>query len=111
MTESARNTSVRDEDLMERFKNGDERAFVALYERYKRRVLAYCLKMVSSRELAEDVFQETFVRVARKAENFKSGNFAGWLFAIARNLCLNALRDNVQHVSLDEVQDSLPTEE
>src|SRR5687768_5398935 len=111
MTESARNTSVRDEDLMEQFKGGDERAFVSLYERYKRRVFAYCLKMVGSREMAEDVFQETFVRVARKRDHFKSGNFAGWLFAIARNLCLNALRDNVQHVSLDEVQDSLPSEE
>jgi RNA polymerase sigma-70 factor (ECF subfamily) len=111
MAESARNTPDRDEDLMERFKGGDERAFVALYERYKRRVYAYCLKMVTSRELAEDVFQETFVRVARKREHFKSGNFAGWLFAIARNLCLNALRDNVQHVSLDEVQDSLPAED
>lgn len=111
MTVSARDTSVRDEELMEQFKAGDERAFVTLYERYKRRVLAYCLKMVSSRELAEDVFQETFVRVARKADNFKSGNFAGWLFAIARNLCLNALRDNVQHVSLDEIQDTLHSEE
>lgn len=107
MSQSSLNTKAHDEELMDRFKEGQENAFVELYKRYNRRVYAYCLKMVHSRELAEDVFQEVFVRVAKKRHHFKQGNFAAWLFAIARNLCLNALRDNVEHVSIDEVQESL----
>ncbi len=109
MPERALNSQASDEDLMERFKAGEQQAFVELYKRYNRRVYAYCVKMMSARELAEDVFQEVFIRVSRKRESFKSGNFAAWLFAIARNLCLNALRDSVAHVPLEDVQESLHT--
>jgi RNA polymerase sigma-70 factor (ECF subfamily) len=107
MPGSSVNSQINDEDLMERFKEGQEKAFVELYKRYNRRVYAYCVKMVGTRERAEDVYQEIFVRIARKRDHFKGGSFASWLFAIARNLCLNALRDNVEHVSLEDVSDSL----
>ncbi len=94
---------------MDRFKGGDESAFVELYNRYRRRVYAYCVRMVSSQEMADDLFQEVFVRVARKRHKFLAGSFSAWLFAIARNLCLNALRDRVTHVPLDDVAESLHT--
>ncbi len=109
MLESSRNPLTSDEELMERFKAGDEAAFVELYKRYNRRVYAYCVKMVSVKELAEDVFQEIFTRVARKREHFKHGNFAAWLFAIARNLCLNTLRDKFEHVPIEDVAETLQT--
>jgi RNA polymerase sigma-70 factor (ECF subfamily) len=98
---------------MERFKEGEEKAFVELYKRYNRRVYAYCIKMVGTKEHAEDVYQEIFVRVSRKRQHFKGGNFASWLFAIARNLCLNALRDRQEHISLEDVTETLrnPVEE
>lgn len=92
-----------DEDLMGRFQEGDEKAFVELYDRYNRRLYGYCVKMLNDRVLAEDLFQEIFIRVSRKRDHFRGGNFSGWLFAIARNQCLNALRDNVTHTSLDDV--------
>ncbi len=111
MANSARDTQTSDEELMERFKEGDEAAFSELYHRYNRRVYAYAIKMVGSTDLAEDVFQEIFIRVARKRSHFKQGNFAAWLFAIARNLSLNALRDRPDYVSLDEVRDTLHTPE
>ena len=107
MPKSSLHKQASDEDLMERFKQGDESAFVELYRRYNRRVYAYSVKMVGSKERAEDLFQEIFIRVARKREHFKQGNFAAWLFAIARNLCLNALRDKVEHVPLEDVQETL----
>lgn len=94
---------LSDEELMGRFQEGKEAAFVELYDRYNRRLYGYCVKMLKDRVLAEDLFQEVFIRVARKREHFKGGNFSGWLFAIARNLCLNAIRDGVVHSSLDEV--------
>jgi len=95
-----------DEELINKYKAGDENGFVELYGRYKRRVFAYCLKMVGNRETAEDLFQEIFVRVSTKRESFISGSFSAWLFSIARNLCLNAIRDKVEHTSIDEISDS-----
>ena len=97
-----------DEDLMGRFQEGDEAAFVELYDRYNRRLYGYCVKMLSDKVLAEDLFQEIFIRVARKRDHFRGGNFSGWLFAIARNQCLNALRDTVTHTSLDDLGGALP---
>jgi RNA polymerase sigma-70 factor (ECF subfamily) len=102
-------THASDEELMTQFKAGDEQAFVELYNRYKRRVYAYCARMINSKERADDLFQEVFVRVARKRHRFEAGSFSAWLFAIARNLCLNALRDTVVHVDIEDVQDSLQT--
>jgi RNA polymerase sigma-70 factor (ECF subfamily) len=109
MPNSSFNAHTTDEELMEQFKGGNEAAFVELYTRYKRRVYAYCVKMVTSKERAEDVYQEIFVRVARKRDHFKGGNFASWLFAISRNLCLNALRDKTDYYSLEDVSETLKT--
>ena len=109
MRQSSFNPQTTDEELMTEFKEGNEKAFVELYRRYNRRVYAYCARMMNSKTLAEDLFQEVFVRVARKRQRFESGSFSAWLFAIARNLCLNALRDNVTHVAIEEVQETLQT--
>jgi RNA polymerase sigma-70 factor (ECF subfamily) len=65
--------------------------------------------MVNSRERAEDVYQEIFIRIARKRDLFKGGSFASWLFAISRNLCLNALRDRADHLPLEDVSETLRT--
>jgi len=97
-------TPLADEELMEGFKRGDEASFVELYNRYNRRVFAYCMKMLGNRELAEDIFQEVFVRISRKRMAFISGSFAAWLFSIVRNLCLNAIRDRVQHLPLEDAE-------
>jgi RNA polymerase sigma-70 factor (ECF subfamily) len=107
MPERIPTVQASDEELMERFKTGEEDAFVLLYKRYNRRVYAYCIKMMGAKEKAEDVYQEIFIRVARKRDHFKSGNFAAWLFAIARNLCLNAIRDSVDHLPLEDMKESL----
>lgn len=96
-----------DEDLMGRFQEGNENAFVELYDRYNRRLYGYCVKMLQDKVLAEDLFQEIFIRVSRKRHHFRGGNFSGWLFAIARNQCLNALRDTVNHTSLEDVSGGL----
>ncbi|HVZ37933.1 MAG TPA: RNA polymerase sigma factor [Candidatus Kapabacteria bacterium] len=109
MTDTIPDTSISDETLMDRFKEGDETAFVELYNRYRRRVYAYCIRMISSQDQADDLFQEVFIRVARKRHRFLAGSFSAWLFAIARNLCLNAIRDRVSHVALEDVADSLQT--
>ncbi len=85
--------SPDDRALIEAFQAGDEFAFVALYNRYKGPVFAYCAKMLLDRAAAEDTLQETFVRVYENRERLtRPGSFKAWLFTIARNQCLNQLR-------------------
>ncbi len=92
-----------DRALIEAFQAGDEFAFVALYNRYKSPVFAFCAKMLLDRAAAEDVLQETFVRVYENRERLtRPGSFKAWLFTIARNQCLNHLRRAGRQVPLGD---------
>jgi len=94
---------------MESFRSGDEFAFVSLYNRYKGPVYAFCYKMMLDSEAAQDVMQETFLRVYENRDRLmKSGAFKSWLFTIARNQCLNWLRKSGKHVTLSEEGHELP---
>ncbi|MDQ1266274.1 MAG: hypothetical protein QG635_1426, partial [Bacteroidota bacterium] len=79
------------------------RAFKEIYGRYAPRIHAYCLRVLSDRQSAEDIFQETFVKFYQKAkEDHSGGSIAGFLITIARNLCLNYKRDNIQMASIED---------
>ncbi|MGH2963281.1 MAG: RNA polymerase sigma factor, partial [Solirubrobacterales bacterium] len=86
----------KDDRLIAMMRNGHERAFEVLFERYHARLLAFCQHMLSSREDAEDVLQEVFVAAhsAILSDN-RSINARPWLYRIARNRCLNHLRKPV----------------
>jgi RNA polymerase sigma factor (sigma-70 family) len=92
-----------DERLIAMMRDGQERAFEVLFERYQTRLLAFCQHMLSSREDAEDVLQEVFVAAHKAilADN-RALNVRPWLYRIARNRCLNHLRKPVP-----EGQDSM----
>jgi RNA polymerase sigma factor (sigma-70 family) len=77
-------------------REGHERAFEVLFERYNARLLAFCRHMLASREDAEDVLQEVFV-AAHKAilADTRTLKVRPWLYRIARNRCLNHLRKPV----------------
>lgn len=84
-----------DEDvrLMLAFRGGDERAFDALFERWAGRVLRFVERMVGEASVAEDLVQETFVRVWRARERYQpEARFSTWLFTIAGNVARNELR-------------------
>jgi RNA polymerase sigma-70 factor (ECF subfamily) len=82
-----------DEKLFEEFKKGKARGFEELLNRYKGPLFTVILKRVRNRELAEDLFQETFMRVIEHADRFEKGRkFSPWLFRIALNLCVDAHR-------------------
>jgi RNA polymerase sigma-70 factor (ECF subfamily) len=67
--------------------------FDDIYASYDRRLLAYCLYVTSDRDLAHDVFQEVFVKAYQALHTLRdSEKEANWLFRIARNECLNALK-------------------
>ena len=92
-----------DRPLIEAFQQGDDFAFVALYNRHKAAVYTYCVKMVLDKDLAKDILQETFIRVFENRDRLlNAGSFRAWLFTIARNQCLNNLRRGHRQVSLED---------
>jgi RNA polymerase sigma-70 factor (ECF subfamily) len=83
-----------DWDLVALANDGDMDAFAELTQRYQRPVVHFCQRMVKSREDAEDIAQESFVRVFRYLNRLTpSAKFSTLLFGIARNLTLNFIRD------------------
>ncbi len=75
-----------------------EAAFKELYARLSPRIYAYCRKVLSDTDQAQDVFQDTFIRFYNSAQQEREmTNVAAFLLRIARNLCLNAKRDNNTH--------------
>ena len=90
-------------DLIEAFRNGDDFAFVSLYNRYKASIYGFAARMLMDRDAAQDVMQETFLRIYEKRQMLLNVQaFRAWLFAIARNQCLNMLRKGTRTVPLDE---------
>lgn len=82
---------------------GDHAALGGLFELYGERVFRYTLRMLGNRSDAEDATAETFLRVLRRSGELRAdGAFRTWLFRIARNLCIDRMR---QHKLLD-----LPTD-
>ncbi len=92
-----------DKALIEAFQKGDDFAFVSLYNRYKGPVYTFCLKMLFDRDLAQDVMQETFLRIYENRDRLlNTHSFRAWTFTIARNQCLNQFRLTNKQVQLDD---------
>ena len=84
-----------DWDLVALANDGDMDAFTELIQRYERQLVNFCQRMIQSREDAEDIAQESFVRVYRYLDRLTpSAKFSTLLFGIARNLTLNFIRDS-----------------
>lgn len=82
-----------DSDLVTRALAGEEAAFEALMGRYLGTVFNFALRFVGDREAAEDVAQETFFKVWKNLARYRvTDSFKTWVFAIARNTALDALR-------------------
>jgi RNA polymerase sigma-70 factor, ECF subfamily len=86
----ARGLRRRDPDLLDR-----------LIEQYQHRLLRYLIHLSGNRELAEDLFQETWIRVLERGQQYDGKHeFSTWLYAVARNLTIDYLRKKAP-VSLD----------
>ena len=87
------NDDTIDDQLMARGAQGDEEAFRLLVTRWERPVFAFLERMLGSREEAQDLGQETFVRMFEQAGRYRAtGRFRSWLFRIAGNLARSRLR-------------------
>ena len=82
-----------DEELISRFQKGDERAYVELVNRYKDRLLNFVFQFLGDIEQAEDVVQDTMLRLYEKKHYYKEiAKFSTWIYTIARNLANTELR-------------------
>jgi RNA polymerase sigma-70 factor (ECF subfamily) len=94
-----------DEELFRRCRSGgDATAFESLVRRYETELFGYLRRYLGNAEMAEDVFQATFLQVHLKQEQFEEGRqFRPWLYTIATNQAIDAQRRNKRHrmVSLD----------
>lgn len=79
---------------MARVARGDSAALGALYDRYSGSVFSLALRMLSDRQTAEELVQETFLRVWRQASSFETmrGSLSTWVLGIARHLAIDELR-------------------
>src|SRR5258705_2030971 len=83
-------TDAADEDLMVLYQKGEVRAFELLLTRHRKPVYNFILRFVGDKQTAEDLLQETFMRVIKGAEAYKrQAKVTIWLYTIARNLCVD----------------------
>lgn len=93
-----------DEQLMLDLKAGDMAAFETLYDRYNKRLFRYILRFVTQRDVAEDILQETFLRILKHRKVYlEKSRFSTYLFTIARNLCFDNLKSwQVRHLNANQ---------
>ncbi|HET7273906.1 MAG TPA: sigma-70 family RNA polymerase sigma factor [Longimicrobiaceae bacterium] len=85
---------LNDSELVAAFLEGESRAFNELVDRYQGRLLNFVYRTTGDRERAEDLVQETFIRVYRHLNRFdQSKKFSTWAYTIASNLAKNELRN------------------
>lgn len=94
-----------DVELIQCILAGDENAFVSLVEKYQRQVHAHTLRKIGDFQIAEDITQETFLRVYQKLDTLNHpAQFSKWLYAIVDHLCIAWFRKNRLHIrSLQEI--------
>jgi RNA polymerase sigma-70 factor (ECF subfamily) len=100
---------VRDEDLIVQVQNGQRKAYDELVSRYKGRLYSFILRMVKDADLAEELTQETLIRVYIHAAKYREiAKFSTWIFTIATNLVRNKMRQKSRRpwtVSLNPAPD------
>jgi RNA polymerase sigma-70 factor (ECF subfamily) len=100
-----------DEDLLARFRSGQRPAFEVLMRRYERELYGYLCRYLGDVNLADDVFQTTFLQVYNKIASYEPGRAARpWLYTIAVNQAIDAMRRQGRHqaLSLNQLQEDLP---
>ncbi len=88
-------TKLTDEQLVAAYAKGENKAFDTLLKRHESRVFSYIFYIVKSKDLADDIFQETFVKAIttiRQGRYTESGKFSAWITRIAHNLIIDHYR-------------------
>lgn len=85
----------QDQIIINQILEGDTKTFAVLVDRYKDLVFTLAIKMLNNREEAEEVSQDTFIKVFKKLKKFKGDSkFSTWIYRIAYNTCLDRIKSN-----------------
>ncbi len=97
------NSDIELYNLLDSEKKTSDRAFAELYNRLSPRVYAYCRRFLGNKEEAQDVFQEVFVRFFNSTKQKREmTNVPAFILRIARNLCVNAKRNERVNISYED---------
>ncbi len=100
---------MTDEELAMLYINGDNKAFDLLLSRNQTRLFSYIMFVVHDRETANDLFQETFVKVITKLNQGRyvtSGKFSAWIMRIAHNVIMDWFREQKAEGIVDQGEDN-----
>jgi RNA polymerase sigma factor (sigma-70 family) len=95
--------NLNDNELVQLFVNGDHSSIEILINRHKNRVYSYILLIVKNQDLAQDIFQDTFIKVIRSLKHGKyveNGKFISWVLRIAHNLIIDHFRREKQNATI-----------
>lgn len=99
-------STIPDQHYIDKIMQGETNAFAVLVDRYKDMIFTLALKMVKNREEAEEVAQDTFIKIYSSLIKFKGDSkFSTWIYKIAYNTCLDRLKKNKKedlNISIDE---------
>lgn len=99
---------ISNNQIIERCKAGKQDAFRELYNLYASSMLGVCFRYSKSRDDAEDILQEGFIKVFQKINDFKgTGVFEGWLRRIMVNTAINHYKANLKYNYHDEIKDDM----
>jgi RNA polymerase sigma factor (sigma-70 family) len=88
-------SNLNDQHYIHLIIEGDSNAFAVLVDRYKNMVFSLALKMVRNREEAEEVAQDTFIKIFKSITQFKGDSkFSTWIYKVTYNTCLDRIKKN-----------------
>jgi len=94
-------TTNYDQKIIDKIVGGDTNAFSVLVDRYKNMVYTLALRMVKNREEAEEISQDTFIKVYKSLHKFKGNSkLSTWIYKVAYNSCLDKLRKDQKDYNL-----------
>ena len=103
---------LTDDMLVAAYAEGDNKAFDALLMRHQSRVFSYICTIVKNRDIADDIFQETFIKAIttiRQGRYSETGKFTSWITRIAHNLIIDFYRQDKSDTTVssdDETEDT-----
>jgi len=104
-------TKLSDQHFINQIIGGNTNAFSILVDRYKDLIFSLALKMVKNREEAEEVAQDTFIKVFNSLDKFKGDSkFSTWIYKVAYNTCLDRMKRNKKeegNINIDDFSEHL----
>lgn len=100
--------SLNDRELVRSYLNGNERAFEELLGRHKNKIYTSIYLFVKEKSLAEDIFQDTFIKIIdtlRKGKYNEEGKFVQWAMRIAYNMCVDHFRRSKRKPTVSPSED------